>query len=131
MSEYSFIFYACLAIAGSLGACLRYGMDRLLHQMYSTSFPSGIMLVNLTGAFFIGWLAAASVSGWVTDPAFQVLSLGFAGSYTTFSGWMVQTMELLMAGDRNKALANLLFTIIPGWLLTLAGWWLGMMLHST
>lgn len=127
MNEYSFSFYAALTLAGALGACLRYGVDRLIHQLYPTSFPSGIMAVNLSGAFFIGWMAAIAASGGMDDPVFQILSLGFAASYTTFSGWMVQSMELFMANARKAAFYNLLFTIVPGWLLTMVGWQLGML----
>ncbi len=122
MSENLLIFHA--ALAGALGACTRYGVDRLLHVMIPTSFPSGIMVVNLSGAFMAGWLAAAAVSGRIEEPLFQVLALGFAGSYTTFSGWMVQSLELFLSGYERQALVNLLLTLVPGWLLTLAGWWL-------
>lgn len=128
MSEYSLEFHIALAIAGALGACLRYGVDRLLHQKYPTAFPSGIMAVNLSGAFLIGLVSAIAASGFLEEPQYQVLALGFAGSYTTFSGWMVQSLELYMSGYERAAVINLLITLIPGWLLTLAGWWLGLQL---
>lgn len=54
-----------------------------------------------------------------------LLWIAAAGSYTTFSGWMVQTVELIQSGFVKTALINLLLSIIPGLLLTLAGIWLG------
>ena len=132
---------AWLAIAGAAGACLRYGVDRLAHRLIPTALPVGILVVNLSGALFIGLLAGiltahtgTTGSAWAgdVDPEYHttwvILSVGFAGSYTTFSGWMVQTAELVEAGDLKDALLNLLLSIVPGILLTLAGIRIGMML---
>ncbi len=122
-----------LAAAGAAGACLRYGVDRLIHKIYPTSLPVGIMAVNLSGSLFIGLLfgilagsgmAAVQETGGI-HPDYHsvwiVLSVGFAGSYTTFSGWMVQTVELLEAGDVKDAFWNLFLSILPGLVLTLVG----------
>ncbi len=125
MSEYAFSFYFALFFAGACGASLRYGVDRLLHQIWSASFPFGILAVNLSGAFIVGWPVAAAFSGWIDDPVYVVMSIGFTGSYTTFSSWMVKSMELFLDGNHKAALSNLLLTLVPGWLLTLSGLWFG------
>ncbi len=130
-----------IAMAGAAGACLRYGVDRLMHKIFPTSLPVGILAVNLSGSFFIGVLfgLVASGSGMADVPEagrihpdyhtlWVILSVGFAGSYTTFSGWMVQTVELLEAGDAKDAFWNLALSIIPGLVLTLAGIQIGLRL---
>ena len=130
-----------IAAAGAAGACLRYGVDRLIHKLYPTPLPVGIMAVNLSGSLFIGLLFGILASGsgmagvQVKDgihpdylSVWIVLSVGFAGSYTTFSGWMVQTVELLEAGDIKDAFWNLFLSILPGMLLTLAGIRIGLWL---
>jgi fluoride exporter len=130
-----------LAVAGASGACLRYGVDRLVHKLYPTSLPVGILAVNLSGSLFIGVLfglvaAGSGLAGGAETgrihPEYHtlwvILSVGFAGSYTTFSGWMVQTAELLEAGDYRDAIWNLVLSIIPGLALTLAGIQIGLRL---
>ncbi|TVQ65914.1 MAG: CrcB family protein [Balneolaceae bacterium] len=130
-----------LAGAGAAGACLRYGVDRLVHRLFPTSLPVGILAVNLSGSLFIGLLFGALAAGTGMDgmqgaggihPEYHslwlTLSVGFAGSYTTFSGWMVQTVELLEAGDLKDAFWNLFLSILPGLLLTLAGIQIGLRL---
>ncbi|MBP3193678.1 fluoride efflux transporter FluC [Natronogracilivirga saccharolytica] len=114
-----------LAAAGALGALLRYAFDNLVHRLYTTRYPSGILLVNLSGAFFAGWLAASAATGLVTEQQHIILAVGFAGSYTTFSGWMVQTVELALAGVWGQAFSNIMLHVVFGWLLTMAGLWLG------
>lgn len=129
-TEYSLSFFIALFLAGSAGACFRYGADRLIHMIWPTAYPSGTMLVNITGAFFAGIVAGQTLIGNITEPGWIILSTGFAGSYTTFSGWMVQTVELFLSEYYRSALTNLVLTLIPGWLLTLSGFWLGVFLMA-
>src|SRR4051812_30354167 len=42
--------------AGSLGAVARFLLGRGCGQLFRTSFPVGTLLINLTGAFALGWL---------------------------------------------------------------------------
>ena len=114
-----------IAAAGAAGALLRYAFDNWVHRLYPTTYPSGILMVNLSGAFFIGWLAGSAASGLVTDQQHLILAVGFAGSYTTFSGWMVQTVELALAGAWSQSFSNIILHVFFGWILTLAGLWLG------
>ena len=64
-----------IAIAGALGATARYGLDELIGRR-AGAFPWGIFVVNITGAFLIGfavealeprfedsWVRAAVVTG--------------------------------------------------------------------
>ncbi len=127
MTEISSLYiYIGIGLAGAFGAVLRHGVDRFLHYAIPTSFPAGIMLVNLSGSLFIGFLTGWMITGVVDGSVFLVLSVGFAGSYTTFSGWMVQTVELMENGLWKSAVWNLVLHVIPGWLLTLGGLFLGM-----
>jgi fluoride exporter len=117
-----------MALGGALGALMRYGWVTLF-PVQDTAFPLAIFTENILGAHTV-----TTGSAWAgdVDPEYHttwvILSVGFAGSYTTFSGWMVQTAELVEAGDLKDALLNLLLSIVPGILLTLAGIRIGMML---
>jgi fluoride exporter len=144
-----------IAAAGAAGALSRYAVDKIIHILVPTSLPVGIWLVNMSGALFVGVLfgvlsghivqldpaSVKDLSGGVDSMGnnsininsinsdrlglWLILSTGFAGSYTTFSGWMVQTVELIQSGYVKFALINIIASIIPGLYLTLTGIWLG------
>lgn len=57
------------------------------------------VLVNVVGAALLGWLA-----GLPAAPRRQLLvGIGFCGSLTTFSGWMLESMQLISAGKIVEA----------------------------
>jgi fluoride exporter len=124
MTATGLTFYLLLALAGAMGACLRYGADRLVNLWLQGSFPAGILIVNLSGSLLVGLLGGWVSAGFLHEEAMVFLAFGFTGSYTTFSGWMVQTVELLENGKIRTGLANILLSIVPGWFLTIAGFWL-------
>jgi CrcB protein len=99
-----------VALFGALGALARFRLDSAVSARFPSDFPLGTLAVNLTGSFGLGILVAASVSHRI---AF-LLGTGFAGGYTTFSTWMVESVRLGEVGDIELLLRNV-------WLSTLAG----------
>jgi fluoride exporter len=73
--------------------------------------------VNLTGAFALGVLAGAAVSG----DALRLAGTGLLGGYTTFSTWMLESHRLAEDGRGRLGAANLLVSLLAG----LAAAWLG------
>ena len=65
------------------------------------------LLVNVLGASLLGFLA-----GLPTAPRRQLLlGIGFCGSVTTFSSWMLAAMKHLSAGDWAAALGLIGLTL--------------------
>ena len=65
------------------------------------------LLVNVLGAALLGFLA-----GLPTAPRRQLLlGIGFCGSVTTFSSWMLAAMKHLNAGDWAAALGLIGLTL--------------------
>ena len=65
------------------------------------------LLVNVLGAALLGLLA-----GLPAAPRRQLLlGIGFCGSLTTFSSWMLATMQHLSAGDWASALGLIGLTL--------------------
>ena len=82
-----------------LGANARYLIGLWAGGRFGIGFPYGTLLVNLTGSLILGFVVAM-VSGRLNIPA-EVrlfLSVGFLGSYTTFSSFSVESV-LLLEGD--------------------------------
>ena len=75
------------------------------------------LLVNVLGAALLGVLA-----GLPAAPRRQLLlGIGFCGSLTTFSSWMLAAMKHLSAGDWADAAGLLVLTLGLG----LGGAWIG------
>jgi fluoride exporter len=91
---------ALVAVAGGIGAGLRYLLDVLGRRVFGARLPWGVLAVNLSGALALGIL-----SGGVADATgLWVLGAGLLGGYTTFSSVAVSTVILAEEGRRRAAL---------------------------
>lgn len=86
-----------IASGGIIGSLLRYGTDilpMLLFDEYSSFLTT--VFVNMAGCFIMGIavvrLQSETVEG---DAARLFLVTGLLGSFTTFSGYTIQALELL------------------------------------
>lgn len=103
---------AAVALGGIIGTGLRYGADRVF-VTGAGSFPLTTLVVNVTGAFVLGvlleWLALSGPDeGWRQRIRLSV-GTGVLGSYTTYSSFAVETVELLR--DNRIPLAFLYMTV--------------------
>ena len=104
-----------IAVAGSLGALARYGLDGFVARRTGGSFPWGTFVVNVSGAFAIGLLFTLLTERWTVDPALRsALTIGFLGAYTTFSTLSFESYRLLEDGAVWLAAANLLGSCAAG-----------------
>ena len=79
------------------------------------------VLVNVAGAALLGLLA-----GLPAAPRRQLLiGIGFCGSLTTFSSWMLEAMQLIRAGQTAEAFGLIGLTLGLGVGAAALGVWLG------
>ena len=79
------------------------------------------LLVNVLGAALLGLLA-----GLPAAPRRQLLiGIGFCGSLTTFSSWMLEAMQLISAGKIVEALGLIGLTLGLGVGAAALGFWIG------
>ena len=110
-----------VAFFGALGAVARFRLDTAVSARLPGDFPLGTLVVNLTGSFALGVLVGASV----THRVAFLLGTGFAGGYTTFSTWMVESERLGEVGDVVALLRNLWLSMLVGFGIAAAGFYLG------
>jgi CrcB protein len=110
------------ALAGGLGAVLRYLVDLGVARFAGRRFPWGILLVNLTGSFALGIVTTA-----LPDAAF-LLGAGLLGGYTTFSTAMLDTVALWRDGERPASAFNAIGMLLLGLLAAGLGLALGSVL---
>ncbi|HEY2330031.1 MAG TPA: fluoride efflux transporter CrcB [Verrucomicrobiae bacterium] len=123
--------YLWVAIGGAFGSVGRYWLSGLVAARFGETFPWGTLVVNVTGSFLIGVLAAfAAPEGRMDSPsrafATQFLMIGVCGGYTTFSSFSLQTLNLLRDREWLYAGGNVLSSIA----LCMAAVWLGFLLGS-
>lgn len=102
------LLFAGAALAGGLGAALRYIVDLGVARLSGRRFPWGILLVNVTGSFALGIVVA------VLPDAAIVLGAGLLGGYTTFSTAMLDAVALWRDGARGASVFNAVGMLILG-----------------
>lgn len=115
-----------VAAGGALGGMARLAVGDLVGRRLGVAFPWGTLAVNLSGAFAIGLLAGVFGHPGPGDAslAWQALSTGLLGGYTTVSSFSLQTLTLWRSERPSMALANVALTLAAGLLAVAAGWWL-------
>src|ERR1700761_6158220 len=122
--------YLVIGLGGALGSMLRFGLGSWIDATVSKAgqvFPWGTIVVNITGCFVIGFIAAMSApdSRTMISPLMrQFIMIGILGGYTTFSSFSLQTLTLAQSGQWGGAVADVLISVV----VCLLGVWLGAML---
>ena len=104
------IDWAAVLVLGGLGALARFLVDAVVSQRVGRDFPAGTLLINLTGAFLLGLLSGAAVTG----TASVLAGTATIGSYTTFSTWMLETHRLVEDAERREATINVAVSVVFG-----------------
>ena len=86
------LFY--VASGGAVGAVLRY-LTSNFYKFYFPNFPIGTLFINFIGSFLIGILAS-NLDSRGTSYIFikYFLIIGILGSFTTFSTFSLETIQL-------------------------------------
>jgi CrcB protein len=113
-----------VALLGGAGAVARFLLDGAVAARAGRAFPWGTLAVNLSGAFLLGLLVGAALSG----DGLRLLGTGLLGGYTTFSTWALETHRQAEDGRGRAALLNLAISLVLGVACAWAGRRLGMTL---
>ena len=115
------MLYLMIALGGSAGALSRFIVSAFINNLASASFPLGTLFLNLTGSFIIGFLFQVYQSVLVSDEIKMFLTVGFLGSYTTFSTYSLETLNMLLAHEYKSAAVNILASNILAVAMSLLG----------
>ena len=84
-----------VALGGALGAVIRYAIGLLPNH---TEFPYLTLLINLTGAVGIGFVAGLSGNRELSGNWKLFWKTGVCGGFTTFSALSLESVELFRQG---------------------------------
>ena len=114
--------FLLISTGAILGANLRYWVGGWAVDHFGTSFPYGNLIINLTGSFAIGLFVTLATDRLLLDPRWRVLvAIGFLGSYTTFSSYTFESMNLILDNQWLLGLLNLFGSAFLGGLAVLLG----------
>ena len=112
-----------IGFGGFTGAVLRYFISGWAQASSgSFLFPYGTMAVNLIGCFFIGMGSyLVEYRSMFTVETRQFILVGLLGSFTTFSTFSNETINILRENRVDMAALNVALQVIFGLLLVWAG----------
>lgn len=108
---------------GFIGSVLRYLISGYIQNLpQSVIFPYGTFVVNVTGCFLIGMFShlIESQAG-ITAEIRLLLMVGLLGSFTTYSTFSNETINLLRDQRLSLALLNIGIHIMLGLVAVLLG----------
>ena len=108
------MIYLHVAVGGVLGALARFAVARQWPLTGATGLPWATLAVNLLGCILLGFFVRA-LPAWGVSPEMRaLLTVGFCGSFTTFSTFGYELILLLQAGATGAAAVYLLASVALG-----------------
>ena len=107
------LHYLVIGTGGALGAMLRFFAHTRISALTGPGFPWGTLLINISGSFLLGALVVIlNARGPAVDLLRSGLCIGLLGGFTTFSAFSVETLTLLEAEQWQRALVNIVSSVL-------------------
>ncbi|GAA1496307.1 fluoride efflux transporter CrcB [Paeniglutamicibacter kerguelensis] len=120
--------FLALALAGGIGASVRYVADGIIRSKVPAGYPWPTTLINVSGSMVLGFLTGLAMDSLLPADLMIVLGTGFLGGYTTFSTASYETVQLVRDRRYAAALGNGLGLAVAAVAAALLGLWLGISL---
>ncbi|RKT47353.1 fluoride efflux transporter FluC [Thiocapsa rosea] len=118
-----------VGVGGGLGSLLRWAVGKAVGEhWHKDRFPLGTFLVNVSGAFVIGFLATLFGLDFTVrygDVLTSGVLTGFLGGYTTFSSMQLDAATLATKSGARYAALYLLASVVVGGIAAALGILLG------
>ncbi len=103
-----------VALGAGLGGVSRYLLQGWILERTGPSILA-LFAVNVSGAFALGLVTTLAVERNLINPDIRLLlTTGFLGGYTTFSSWMLESFQLMEAGNLVRAAVNVVGSAVVG-----------------
>lgn len=110
-----------VCVAGAIGAPARYLLDGYVEERSHGAFPWGTYVVNVVGSFVLGLVTGLVLYHGLGALPRTIAGTGFCGSFTTFSTFTFETVQLVEEGALTEALLNVGSSAAVGLLVAGAG----------
>lgn len=112
-----------VGLGSMAGGILRFLLGDYIKHLLPSNFPFGTFIINMAGCFMIGLF-----SGWLISNSYFTANhrlffiVGFCGSFTTFSTFSMDNLNLLTSKSYGLFTLNASLSIILGLLFTFIGY---------
>ena len=114
--------FLIVGLGGAVGSMLRYGVQKFSQSQSPAIFPTGTLLVNITGCFLIGILWGLVSRSFTWNEEMKLLLMtGFCGGFTTFSAFTLEGIGLLKENKTALFFIYLTASVVGGLLATFIG----------
>jgi len=118
--------YIIVGIAGILGALSRYYLGFTIDTIWHHSLPLATLTINLIGCFLLALLTAYIARlNVLSSEVITGIGTGFIGSFTTFSTFSVETVQLINYSHFGIAFLYVSCSMLGGLMMSLLGYKLG------
>ena len=100
-----------VALAGAVGAPVRYVLDAWINESVQSRFPWGTFVVNIIGSTAFGLLVGLQHGGQIATRTAVIAGTGFCGAFTTFSTHAVESVLLVEDRELRLAAYNIVGTL--------------------
>jgi CrcB protein len=117
---------ALVLVLGIAGTMARYWMQGFVQERSGSTFPSGTLAVNLIGCLFLGGVAQYAFTHLKISPEWRTgITVGFFGSFTTFSSFAYEMARMLEDGEWTRASIYVVTSLVGGILAIFVGMRIG------
>lgn len=114
--------YLIVGVGGFFGAITRFGFYHLEKLLPKYTYPFATFFINTLGCFLAGVFFSYLQTSFPENRKLQLfIIVGFLGSFTTFSAFSFDTIQLIETGYVGQALLYVVATLI----LSFGAMWLG------
>jgi fluoride exporter len=115
-----------VGLGGGLGSLLRWWVGRVVGERWRGEFPFGTLLINISGAFPMGYLSVLFAVDWRTRHGTALTALcliGIMGGMSTFSSFVYGSVVLMHASIPRAVVASVyvVVSLALGYLAIIAG----------
>ena len=109
-----------VAAGGMIGAVSRLTLSIGIHNVWPSIFPIGTLIINAIGCLILGFFMGVAKE-FELQFTLYFFAVGILGSFTTFSTFAFESVQLLEIGNTKFFILNILANVILGCLCILLG----------
>ena len=95
-------------LGGALGAASRWLLSQAIVNSINSSLHLSTLSVNIVGSAIIGIVWSLSEKSILPPQIAALIIIGFLGSFTTFSAFSMETINLFRSGHVGTAILNVI-----------------------
>ncbi len=115
--------YLMVALGGAFGASARFFLSTQLTKLLGLGFPFATLAINVLGSFLMGFCAVVILDYLkLTGYWRELVMVGFLGSFTTFSTFSIEGLNLLHSGQWASAALYFVISVMGCVFACFVGW---------